>query len=102
AVIAWGDKTSTQPIANPVGQTHQYGADGTYTVSATATFTVDGNSVTASGPQCKKQVTFTSVTPPKVTPPPVTPPTPSTPAAAPTALVNTGPGSVVAMFAAAT
>ena len=97
AVIAWGDKTSTQPIVNPIGQSHQYGADGTYTVTATATFTVDGKDVTATGPQCQKQVTFSSVTPPKVTPPT---PTPSTPAA-PTALVNTGPGSVVAMFAVA-
>lgn len=95
AVVTWGDNSSALTSANPVGQTHQYGADGTYVVSATAHFTVDGQDVTAGGIQCQKQVTFTSTTPPTVTPP-------ATPPAAPTALVNTGPGSVAAIFAAAT
>ncbi len=100
AVINWGDNSVQLTTANAVGQTHQYAADGTYTVSATARFTVNGRDVTADGPQCQQQVTFSSTTPPTVTPPPSTPPA-ATPAA-PTALVNTGPGSVVGMFAAAT
>jgi len=99
AVVTWGDNSNALTSANPVGQTHQYAADGTYVVSATAHFTVNGQDVTATGPQCQKQVTFSSTTPPQVTPPPATPP--ATPAA-PTALVNTGPGSVIGLFGAAT
>lgn len=103
AVVSWGDSSGNLHAVNPVGQTHQYGADGTYTVSATAHFSVNGVDVAAGGTQCQKSVTFKTNVPPTVTPPPVTPPTtpPATPAA-PTALVNTGPGSVVALFAAAT
>ncbi len=101
AAITWGDG-GTLNSSSPVGQSHQYSKDGTYTVTATAHFTINGQGdVTAGGPQCQKQVTFSSTTPPKVTPPPTTPPTPATPAA-PTALVNTGPGSVAGLFAAAT
>ncbi|HEX4774296.1 MAG TPA: hypothetical protein VH234_02160 [Candidatus Saccharimonadales bacterium] len=98
AVIDWGDSSSQLTTANVVGQTHQYTKDGTYTVAATAHFTVNGQDVTASGPSCEKVVTFSSTTPPTVTPPASTPPT-QTP---PTTLVNTGPGSVAAIFAAAT
>lgn len=104
AAITWGD-SGTLNTANPVGQSHQYSKDSTYTVTATAHFTINGQGdVTAGGPQCQKQVTFSSTTPPKVTPPPTTPPStpPATPPATPTALVNTGPGSVVGLFAAAT
>lgn len=98
AVVTWGDNSNALTSANLVGQTHQYAADGTYTVTATAHFTVNGQGdVTASGPQCQKQVTFSSTTPPTVTPPTTTPP-----AATPTALVNTGPGSVIGLFGAAT
>jgi uncharacterized protein with FMN-binding domain len=107
AVIDWGDNTTPLTSASPVGQTHQYAADGTYTVTATAHFTVNGQDVTASGVQCQQKVTFSTPAPtPPVTPtppaaiPPATPP--ATPAAAPTALVNTGPGSIVGLFAATT
>ncbi len=100
AVVDWGDGSSPLSSANVIGQTHQYGADGTYTITATAHFTVAGKDVTASGSQCTEQVTFSPTTPPKVTPPPSTPPT--TPPAAPTALVNTGPGSMIGLFSAAT
>ena len=102
AVISWGDNSATLTSTNPVGQSHQYAADGTYTVSAVAHFKVNGQDVTADGTQCQQKVTFTTTAPPTVTPP-TTPPaaTPTTPAA-PTALVNTGPGSVVALFGAAT
>lgn len=100
AVINWGDNSTALVTANAVGQTHQYAANGTYTVTATAHFTVNGQDVTAGGIQCEQQVTFSSTTPPTVTPPATTPPAPT--AAAPTALVNTGPGSVIGMFVAAT
>jgi hypothetical protein len=96
--ITWGDGraiTSTSPI----GLTHQYTADGTYTVTATADFNVNGKDATASGPSCTQVVTFSSTAPPTVTPPTTTTP-PATPAATPTALVNTGPGDVIGLFAA--
>jgi hypothetical protein len=101
AVINWGDNSTALTSSNVVGQTHQYAADGTYTVIATAHFTVNGQDVTAGGPQCEQQVTFSSTTPPTVTPPSTPPATPAAPTT-PTALVNTGPGSVVGLFAAAT
>jgi hypothetical protein len=98
ATITWGDNSTPLTSASPVGQTHQYAANGTYTVTATANF---GPNQTASGPNCTQVVTFSSTAPPTVTPP-TTPTPPATPAAPPTALVNTGPGSVIGIFAAAT
>lgn len=103
AVIAWGDKTtnSTSNGASPVGLSHQYAADGSYTVTATANFSVNGQNETATSASCTQVVTFSSTTPPIVTPP--TPPTPAAPTpTTPTALVNTGPGDVIGLFAAAT
>lgn len=104
ATINWGDQSSQLTTNNVVGQTHQYAADGTYTVVATANFTVNGASKSVSSESCQKQVTFKTNTPPIVTPPTPTPtPTPTTPSTpAPTALVNTGAGNVVGIFAAAT
>ncbi|HWB39387.1 MAG TPA: hypothetical protein VG604_04105 [Candidatus Saccharimonadales bacterium] len=100
AVIGWGDTTSAAPIANPIGLTHTYAKDGTYTVTATPSFTVNGQTVTPPvSDKCTQVVTF-STKPPKVTPPPThhhTPPTLTPPAQ----LVNTGAGSVVGLFAAA-
>lgn len=94
ADVNWGDNSSVLTDANIIGKTHQYGKDGTYTITATAHFTVDGKDVTANGPNCVKQVTFKGETPPEVTPPKT--PTP------PATLVNTGPGEVAGMFAAIT
>jgi uncharacterized repeat protein (TIGR01451 family) len=88
AVINWGDNSQKLTTNKPVGQTHQYAADGTYTVSAVAHFTVNGKDVTADGTQCTKQVTFRANTPG----------TPSNPT--PTTLVKTGPSDVAAVFAA--
>jgi hypothetical protein len=95
AVVNWGDNSTELNAANIIGQSHQYGKDGTYLISATAHFTVNGQDVTAGGPKCQQQVTFSPNTPPKVTPPPTTPTPPAN-------LVNTGPGSVAAIFAATT
>jgi hypothetical protein len=93
ATITWGDNTEVTS-ASPIGQTHQYAADGKYTVTATANFNVSGQTKSATSESCTQVVTFSSNTPPTVTPPAT--PTP----VAPTALVNTGPGSVIGLFAA--
>jgi uncharacterized repeat protein (TIGR01451 family) len=85
-VINWGDNTTPLTTNTAVGKTHQYAKDGTYNLSATAHFTVNGKDVTASGASCNQTVTFTT----PGTPPPSTPPT----------LVNTGPGQVAGLFAA--
>lgn len=83
AEIKWGDNATVMAV-NPVGQTHTYAADGTYTISVVATFMVNGQEVTAGGVNCQKQVSFnTTVTPP-------------------TELVNTGAGGVAGLFAATT
>ncbi len=99
AVIDWGDNSSKLTTANVVGQTHQYSNFGTYTVVATANFSVDGTTKSATSVSCQKQVTFTQNQPPVVVPP-ATPSSPSTPA--PTQLVNTGAGNIVGIFAATT
>jgi hypothetical protein len=100
AVINWGDNSTNITTANVVGQTHQYAANGSYTISATAHFNVNGTDETAGGVNCEKVVTFSSTTPPTVTPPATVTPTP-TPTTTPTTLVNTGAGSVIGIFAAA-
>ena len=82
AVIDWGDSTTPLTTNNAIGQTHQYGQDGTFKLTATAHFTVNGKDVTADGAACTQTVNFTT-----------TPPT---------TLVNTGPGQVAGLFAVAT
>lgn len=91
AVIDWGDKTNTNPLTTLVGQSHQYTADGTYKIVATANFNV-GNEVKTDA--CSQTVTFSTTQPPVT--PPVTPPT--TPPAA-QQLPNTGAGDVIGIFA---
>jgi len=95
ADINWGDNSTANDNTNVVGLSHQYAASGTYTISATAHFSVAGKDVTAGGASCEQVVTFSTTTPPTVTPP--TTPAPTTPA--PTALVNTGAGNVFGLFA---
>ena len=82
-VINWGDNSAPLTTNNAVGQTHQY-KDGTFVISATAHFTVNGQDVTATG-SCNQTVTFT------------TPATPTTPV-----LPNTGAGNVIGIFGAVT
>jgi hypothetical protein len=94
ATVNWGDSTAVLRDANIVDKEHQYAKDGTYTITATAYFTVNGAEVSAGGPNCVQQVTFKEDQPPKVTPP-------TTPAA-PTKLVNTGAGETLGLFAIVT
>ena len=91
AVLNWGDNSAAVTTANAVGQKHQYAADGTYTVKATAVFTVDGKEVSNTNANCSKVVTFVAEKPPVVTPPET-----------PEVLVNTGAGSILGLFAAIT
>jgi hypothetical protein len=113
AVIDWGDTSANLTTANPVGQTHTYTKDGTYTIQATAHFNVNGQDVTSGGVACSKVVTFKTKETPTVTPPttttkqqeqqqqaaPAAQAVQTQPASAPTTLVNTGPGEIVALFA---
>lgn len=85
--INWGDNTTVLNTNKPVGQTHTFAADGTYSIVATATFTVNGADKTATSETCKVSVNFGSTT---------TPPTTTT------TLPNTGAGDVVGLFAAVT
>jgi len=87
-VLNWGDGSTPLTTNTAKGQTHSYGADGTYSITAVAHFTVNGKDVSADSASCAKQVTFS------------TPTTPTTPGA-PTQLVNTGAGDVAGIFAAA-
>jgi uncharacterized repeat protein (TIGR01451 family) len=83
-VIDWGEN-GVQPLSTnkAVGQTHQYAADGTYTVTATAHFsTAKDNDVTSTN-NCVATVTFSSTTPPET----------------PKVLPSTGAGSVIGLFA---
>lgn len=86
-VINWGDNTTPLTTNNAVGQKHTYAADGTYTVIATATFTVNGADKTTTSEACKATVSFGT-----------TPTTPTTPGKLP----NTGAGDVVGIFTAVT
>lgn len=116
-VVNWDSGNTAAPsVSAPitdaskvVGQTHQYNADGTYVLTATVSFSsADNNNIVADTKKCEQQITFKAQTPPVVTttvttpstPPPATPVAPvvaAVPAAA--TLVNTGPGSIAAMFA---
>ena len=94
----WGDGVSTNGVTNSTGVVtsapHTYTTPGTYKVVATVTFNSTGAAVASSS--CSASVTI-----PK---PPVTPtPTPTpTPPSTPVALVNTGPGDVIGLFAVTT
>jgi hypothetical protein len=105
-VVNWGDNTAQTVVTNPnsvINQVmHTFSANGTYTVIATVNFTSANGNISSISKSCEQQVTFTSNKPPVITPPTVTPPTTPTTPATPTSLVNTGPGSIAGLFAAAT
>jgi hypothetical protein len=65
--ITWGDGASTTSTS-PVGLTHSYGADGTYTIKATAHFDVNGTDKTATSNGCQQVVTFNTPPPPVAKP----------------------------------
>jgi hypothetical protein len=99
-VINWGDNntvTKTNP-SDVVGLTHEYAKDGEYRVSAIVTFSLnDKPDIVAGGPDtvCAVTVIFKPGETPVVTT--VTPQPPR-----PTTLVNTGAGSIAAIFALTT
>ncbi len=99
-VINWGDQSDATTIGKSnqvIGTTHQYGADGTYQITTAIRFDEgDKQNVLADSASCAQTVTFTANKPPQVTPPTTTVTT------TPTQLVNTGAGSVISLFAAAT
>lgn len=83
--INWGDKT---PVSHKQTDSHTYANDGTFTIVTKVQIKfADGHTEWKTAVDCQKQVTFKGGTP-------VTPPTPST------TLVDTGAGSVTAVFAA--
>jgi hypothetical protein len=93
----WGDGVSTNGVTNGTNVVtsapHTYTTPGTYKIVATVTFNSTGTAVANSS--CSTSVTIPK---PPVTPTPTPTPTPTTPVA----LVNTGPGDVIALFAVAT
>ncbi|HVS58141.1 MAG TPA: hypothetical protein VHD60_00160 [Candidatus Saccharimonadales bacterium] len=80
--VNWGDNTALT-TNKVIGQTHQYGKDGTYTISL-SNFKVNGKTVDVAG-DCSQAVTFTSK--------------PTIPGGN---LPNTGAGNVIGLFAAIT
>jgi uncharacterized repeat protein (TIGR01451 family) len=80
--INFGDGSAPY-VSNNNSTTHTFAQDGTYTISATVGFMLNGQRVTANGPQCTSVVRFENGTP--VTPPENLP--------------NTGPGSLLGLFA---
>ncbi len=116
AVVSWGDSSASTTTSTNTAQ-HQYGADGTYNITATAFFMVNGKLVSSTG-NCATSVTFSTQvcefnsnlpanSPECVQPcqfnhsipassnkcvPPTTPPT------TPPVLPNTGAGNVIGLF----
>ncbi len=81
---------STPLTTDKTSVSYQYAKDGTYAVTATLTFSVNGADKTGvTSAACAQSVTFTTPTPPVT--PPVTPPS---------ELPNTGAGNVIGIFAA--
>jgi uncharacterized repeat protein (TIGR01451 family) len=94
----FGDGTPVL-VTDQASVTHTYAKDGQYASRVTVQVNVPVNGQntveTADSAKCAAAVTFTT--------PPTPPSTPGTPVPGqPTSLVNTGPGSVIALFTAAT
>ena len=102
AIINWGDNSPAQVASTVIGQTHQYTQDGAYAVVVTAHFVLVANGADASNSVCRQVIAITTPTPQPPVTPPTTPTTTVVTTAAqtqPTKLVNTGPGSVLGIFA---
>jgi uncharacterized repeat protein (TIGR01451 family) len=87
-VINWGDNSTPLTTNKAVGQKHVYASGGTFTVTATSHFTVNGKDQTAGG--CEKSVSFAT---------PTTPTTPQAPTT-PQELPHTGAAQVFGLFGA--
>ncbi|HSX42865.1 MAG TPA: hypothetical protein VLF59_02150 [Candidatus Saccharimonadales bacterium] len=83
AVIDWGDKSGLLTTGSVIGQMHTYAAAGTYTVTATAHFTVNSGDQSATSQSCAQTVTFTTTATP------------------PAELPDTGAGNVIGIAALA-
>jgi len=66
AVINWGDNSASLTAQNVVGQSHQYAADGAYTVTATAHFMIGDSEKTTTSAACTAKVSFTTTPPPQL------------------------------------
>jgi hypothetical protein len=99
--INWGDgSTETVNPGEVKGKEHTYAKDGTYNVTTKVTFTVPGKEdIVSEVAACAQQVQFAPGKPPVVTPPTTTA---GVTQQRPTTLVNTGAGSIIGLFAAAT
>ena len=90
----FGDNTPVL-TTDKTSVSHTYASDGQFAARLSVEGHVNGNLTTVTSDKCAVLASFT-------TPPPTTPSTPVTPASSVTTLVNTGPGSVAALFAVAT
>jgi uncharacterized repeat protein (TIGR01451 family) len=90
----FGDGSTPLTTTN-TSTTYSYANYGTYNISATVTFNVNGGSQVATSANCTKTVSFVAPTPTVVTAS-----VPATPTAA--QLPNTGAGNVIEIFAATT
>lgn len=63
AIISWGDGSTDTTTATPANQMHQYAADGTYKVTATSRFMVDGKLKAVTSDKCAQTVTLTTPPP---------------------------------------
>lgn len=66
ATLNWSDNTEALTTNTVVGQKHTYAKDGKYTITATANFTVNGETKSATSQSCSKTITFTPNEQPKV------------------------------------
>lgn len=91
-------ETITRSI-NMLPADYEFKKAGNYTVTATATFDVNGKTVTATSDACKAKITIVEEGKPEVPVTPVVPATPAAPeapkAAAPAVLPSTGPGAIL-------
>ncbi len=92
-VFDFGDGTIL-PASTQTSASHTFSQSGTFTIKATLTFSSNSQPVSPSVCQAIVSVATPSPTPT----PPATTTTSVTPAAAPTTLVNTGPGDDIAIF----
>lgn len=91
---SFGDGTP-ELVTDKASVSHQYAKDGQYAAKVRVQVAVNGKTQFADSAKCATAVTFTT--------PPATPGTPVKPVATtPTTLVNTGPGSIAAIFAVVT